>query len=136
MWWCSAATPEARHPWRLLRLRFRSSSWRLGIAEQDLVSVAAGHGTHAARKAIRGLSGLLHYPREAYEQCQGGCGLFQHECETDRYQRRGKLRRPGHEPPLRTGHCGIICICSQHAGVSAQRPVPDKATLMEALLAG
>lgn len=88
----------------------------MGIAEQDLVSVAAGLA-HCGKKAFAA-SPACFLSTRSYEQCKIDVGIFQHECKTDRYQWRYQLRSIGNEPSLRTGHCRHYlpfqtcgCIC-------------------------
>ena len=78
-----------------------------GIAEQNLVSIAAGLAK--CGKKSYAVSPACFLSTRSYEQCKVDVAYSKHECETDRNQWRGQLWRSGNESSFRTGYCGNEC---------------------------
>lgn len=88
-----------------------------GIAEQDLVGIAAGLA-RSGKKAFAASPGLL-FVHEKPGTGEGGCGLLEYQCKINRNQRRGQLRSPGYESSFCTGY-SRHGFHSQYACISAQ----------------
>ena len=86
----------------------------VGIAEQNLVSIAAGLA--ACGKKAFAASPASFITTRSYEQCKVDCAYW--------HLRRRQLRRAGHDPSLRSGY-RLHERDSGHAGVSALRPASD-----------
>ena len=97
----------------------------MGIAEQDLVSVSAGLAK-CGKKAFAA-SPACFLSTRSYEQAKIDCAYSNTNVKADRHQRRCELRRTRHEPSFCTGHRSNGSY-SEHARLSAKRPLPDSKT--------
>ena len=94
----------------------------VGIAEQDLVSISAGLAKCGKKPFAASPACFL--STRSYEQAKIDCAYFGYQCDSGGNQRRRQLWGVGNEPSFRAGY-GSHVRNPKHAGLSAERSVPD-----------